>query len=36
MGEFNMKNELNEKKKNKNVVIRLGPIPNESSPTKQA
>ena len=38
---FNMKNELDEKKekkkgKRKNVVVRLGPIPNESSQTKQA
>ena len=36
-----MKNELDEKKekkkgKRKNVVVRLGPIPNESSQTKQA
>ena len=35
-----MKNELDEKKKKKekrkNVVIRLGPIPNESSQAEQA
>ena len=38
---FYMKNEVDEKKekkkgKRKNVVVRLGPIPNESSQTKQA